>query len=194
MFFFVIFVKKNIMIKIGSAKISNEINELTISQFEKLSRTMADNELDQFEKWAKIFIDLGANEDFVYDLDFEDFKKIVGDFMSTKIEASKEFTKTIEIDGYTYQSFEDEFKLKIRDLKLIEKSISQHPENHVSRTMAILFKRTDLTNIEHESEAHIKLKTKLFQNQKSEIAIPFLAYIGEKLSETAKQIIVEEPI
>jgi hypothetical protein len=82
------------MVKIGTTKINNEVTELTIEQFEKLSATMNNLELDQFEKWAKIFIDLGANEDEVYDLDFEKFTEIVKDFCDTKKKPTKKFLKS----------------------------------------------------------------------------------------------------
>jgi MoaA/NifB/PqqE/SkfB family radical SAM enzyme len=179
------------MVKIGSKKINNEVTELTIEQFEKLSATMNNSELDQFEKWAKIFIDLGADENEVYDLDFEKFTEIIKDFCDTKKKPSKKFLKSIELDGYTYQAYEDEFKLNVRDLKMIEKAVSTSPENYISRVMAIIFKRTDLTKAEHYADAHLTLKSKLFKQQKADIAIAFISYIGQKLGKTAKEIQVE---
>ena len=179
------------MVKIGTKKINNEVTELTIEQFEKLSATMNNAELDQFEKWAKIFIDLGADEDEVYDLDFEKFTEIVKNFSNTKKKPSKKFLKSIEVDGYTYQSYEDEFKLNVRDLKMIEKAVSTSPENYVSKVMAIIFKRTDLTKAEHYGDSHLALKSKMFKEQKADIAIAFIAYIGEKLGNTAKEMQVE---
>jgi hypothetical protein len=179
------------MVKIGTTKINNEVTELTIEQFEKLSATMNNLELDQFEKWAKIFIDLGASEDEVYDLDFEKFTEIVKEFCDTKKKPTKKFLKSIEFDGYTYQAYEDEFKLNVRDLKMIEKAVSTSPENYISRVMAIIFKRTDLTKAEHYGDSHIALKSKMFKEQKANIAIPFIAYIGQKLGKTAKDIQVE---
>jgi len=179
------------MIKIGTTKINNEITEFSIEQFEKLSATMANKELDQFEKWAKIFVDLGADEDEVYDLDFDKFTEIVKKFSDTKKKPDTKFLKSIEVDGYTYQSYEDEFKLNVRDLKMIEKAVSTSPENYVSKVLAIIFKRTDLTKAEHYGDSHIALKSKMFKEQKANIAIPFMAYIGAKLGNTAKDMQVE---
>jgi hypothetical protein len=179
------------MIKIGTTKINNEITEFSIEQFEKLSATMANKELDQFEKWAKIFVDLGADEDEVYDLEFEKFTEIVKDFCDTKKKPTKKFLKSIDFDGYTYQSHEDEFKLNVRDLKMIEKAVSTSPENYICKVMAIIFKRTDLTKAEHYGDSHLALKSKMFKEQKANIAIPFMAYIGAKLGNTAKDMQVE---
>jgi len=177
------------MVKIGSTEVPNEITELTIDQFEKVSNLMNDNELEPFEKWAGVFISLGANEDEVYDTEFNEFKEYISKFMNSTMQPNKEFVKSIEIDGYTYQAFEDEFKLNVRDLKLIEKCISTSPKNYISKLIAIVFKRTDLTKTEHYADAHIAQKSLLFKTQPAELAIPYVVYIGEKLGKTAKKIV-----
>lgn len=177
------------MIKIGSKEVPNEITELTVEQFEKISNLTNNKELDPFEKWSQIFISLGADQDELEDTDFNTFKDYIAKFVEVSIEPNKEFVKIIEVDGYVYQSFDEEFKLNVKDLKLIEKCISHSPENYISKVLAILFKRTDLTKVEHYDESHITFKSKLFKSQPAEMAIPFIVYIGEKLGSTAKQAI-----
>jgi len=179
------------MIKIGSKEVPNEITELTVEQFEKISNLTNNQELEPFEKWSQIFVSLGADIDELEDTEFNKFKEYIAEFVSVSIEPNKEFVKSIEVDGYTYQSFDEEFKLNVKDLKLIEKCISHSPDNYISKVLAILFKRTDLTKAEHYDESHITFKSKLFKTQPAEMAIPFIVYIGDKLSATAKQVIDE---
>jgi hypothetical protein len=58
---------------------------------------------------------------------------------------------------------------------------SKH-KGYISELLAVLFKRTDLTKVEHYSDAHIKLKAKLIREMKAELAVPYLVEIGQKLS------------
>lgn len=176
------------MIKIGSKEIKNLGSEMDIQTFEKVSSYINDNEAETFEKWINIFVFLGADENEINEMDFNDFRECVKEFNSVREKIKPEYTKTLEIDGYTYQSYDEEFKLSVRDLKYIEKSIKKDPANYLARMMAIIFKRTDLTNTEHYADAHIDFKTKLFKKQNADLVIPFVAYVGNKLNETAEKI------
>jgi hypothetical protein len=49
-----------------------------------------------------------------------------------------------------------------------------------------MFKRTDLSQVEHYTEAHLKHKAKLFKQLKAEIAVPYLVFVTEKISSHAK--------
>ena len=75
-----------------------------------------------------------------------------------------EIQRTIEIDGYTYESYKDEFKVSVKDLKSIEKLISKNPNSYIAEMVAVLYKRVDLTDKEHYEPAHIKHKTTLFSD------------------------------
>lgn len=176
------------MVTIGSKEIPNVINEMTIAQFEKVSSFSNNQELDAFEKWVNIFVFLGADEDEVNEMDFTDFKNKVKEFNTVDYKAKTEFTKQIELENYTYQSFEDEFKLSVRDLKHIEKLIKKEPNSYISKMMAVIFKRTDLSKTEHYADAHINYKSKLFKTINAEICLPFVSYVAQKMTETATQI------
>ena len=93
-----------------------------------------------------------------------------------------ELVSSLEIDGYTYVAFEEKFKLSVKDTKHIEKIMNSKHKGYISELLAVLFKRTDLTKVEHYSDAHIKLKAKLIRELKAEIAVPYLVEIGQKLS------------
>jgi hypothetical protein len=176
------------MIKVGSKEIKNLASEMDIQTFEKVSSFINDNEAETFEKWINIFVYLGVDENELNDMEFNDFRECVREFNKPAPKVDPSYTKTLEIDGYTYQSYEDEFKLSVRDLKYIEKAIRKDSGNYLAKMMAIIFKRTDLTPTEHYADAHIDFKTKLFKKQNAELVIPFVAYVGNKLNETVQKV------
>lgn len=176
------------MIKLGKQEIPNVINELTIEQFEKVSEFTNNQELDAFEKWVSVFTYLGADENEVNEMDFSEFKDKVKEFNTVTYKAPTKFKKTVELEGYKYVSYDKKFKLSVRDIKHIEKIIKKDPTRYVSKMLAVIFKRTDLDIQEHYSDAHIKHKANLFKSLNAEIALPFMAYVAEKLKDTAKQM------
>jgi hypothetical protein len=175
------------MIKIGSTKIKNLITELSIEEFEKVSSFINNNELETFERWVSVFVYLGADENEINEMEFSEFKDLVQKFNTSKKKADLKYTKEIELEGYTYRSFEDEFKVSVRDLRYIEKMIKKDNANYMAMMMAILFKRTDLSASEHYADAHVKYKAKLFKKQPAHLVVPFATYIGNKLGETAER-------
>lgn len=170
------------MVKIKEFDVKNEINEFTIEEFENVSHILNDEEVEKFERWANLFIYLGVPESEVYDLEFSEFVEYIKIFSDTKVKPSSEFCKVIELDGYTYTSHEEELKISVREMKMIEKQVSAHPNKYISHLMAVLFKRNDLTKTEHYTDAHIKQKSKLFSQLPAELAIPYATFIGLKLS------------
>ena len=108
------------MVEILGKQIPNQLDELTIQQFEDITEIHNDSSLDIIEKHIKVFELLGVSEDEMVeaDIDFETFKKYVQEF-NQKTDA--DIIKEIEIDGYTYKSHEEEFKLSVKDMKIIIK-------------------------------------------------------------------------
>lgn len=169
------------MIEVLGRQIANKMNEITIEEFEKISNIHNNKELDNIEKQIKVFEVVGVEED-----EWDDFKYFVEktkEFNTDNYEA-KDPIGEIEIDGYLYKA---ELKLSVKDTKLIEKMITKENKHSVSDIMALMFKRTDLSNIEHYDSAHLKHKSKLFKTQPAEIAIPYLNYVTNTISEHAKK-------
>jgi hypothetical protein len=169
------------MVKIRGYEITNDITELTIDQFEKVSKILNDEELDKFEKWADVFIFLGVPVSEVNDMEFDEFINYVKEFNATQGNNDLEMVQEFELEGYTYRAFEDEFKLKVRDLKMIEKAMGKDNSNYFARLMSILFKRTDLTNAEHYENAHLKHKEKLFKDLSATLVVPYVVAVSRKL-------------
>jgi len=180
------------MIKVGSKEVPNVINELTIEQFQKVSE-ITNQELDAFEKWVNIFTYLGANEDEVNEMEFEEFKNKVKEFNNITYKASKKLLKEFELDGYTYRSHEKKLTISVREMKHIEKIIKANPHNYISKVIAVLFKRTDLDNQEHFSDAHIKHKENLFKKLNAEFTLPYIAFIGDKMKDKAIELQKDAP-
>jgi hypothetical protein len=172
------------MIKIFEREIPNKMDELTIEQFEKVTEITNNKELDNIERYIKIFEYFGVKESEWDDNDVElsDFIEIVKEFNSNNYE-KKEPIESIELDGYTYEA---KMKLSVKDTKMIEKLINRKSHNWISDLLALMFKRTDLSQVEHYTEAHLKHKAKLFKQLKAEIAVPYLVFVTEKISSHAK--------
>ena len=148
------------------------MDELTIEQFEKISQILNNQEFDNIEKYVEMFKYLGIDEKLWDDYPFSEF-----------IELVQEPVTSIELEGYTYTA---EMRLSVKETKLIEKIVNGKPNNYISDILAIMFKRTDLGNTEHFTDAHLKLKSKLFRDQKAELCIPYIVFVTEKIAEYAK--------
>lgn len=169
------------MIEVFGRNIANKMNEINIEEFEKISAIHNNKELDNIEKQIKIFEIVGVEED-EWD-DFSYFVEKTKEFNTDNYDA-KPPVEEIEIDGYTYKA---EMRLSVKDTKLIEKMIVKENKHSVSEIMALMFKRTDLSNTEHYDSAHLKHKAKLFKTQPAEIAIPYLTYVTETISNHAQK-------
>ena len=172
------------MIKIFEREIPNRMDELTIEQFEKVTEITNNQELDNIDRYIKIFEYFGvkASEWDDNDVDLSEFIDKVKEFNSSKYE-KKDAVESIELEGYTYEA---KMKISVKDTKMIEKIISRKSNNWISDLLALMFKRSDLTPIEHYTEAHLKHKSKLFKQLKAEIAIPYLVFVTEKIASHAQ--------
>jgi hypothetical protein len=168
------------MVNILGFEVPNQLNELTVQQFETITTIHADPELDAIDKPLQVLVFLGVPTIKWDDVEIEEFKELVRAF--NDVTGKPELVNTLEIDGYTYTAFEDQFKLSVKDTKHIERTMHSKHKGYISELLAVLFKRTDLTKVEHYSDAHIKLKAKLIRELKAELAVPYLVEIGQKLS------------
>ena len=172
------------MIKIFEREIPNKMDELTIEQFEKVTEITNNKELDNIDRYIKIFEYFGVKESEWDDNDVElsEFIEKVKEFNSSNYE-KKDAVESFELEGYTY---EGQLKLSVKDTKIIEKIINRKSHNWISDLLALMFKRTDLTATEHYTEAHLKYKSKLFKQLKAEIAVPYLVFVTEKIASHAQ--------
>ena len=169
------------MIKLFGKEIPSKMDELTLEQFQKISAIHNNEEYDTLEKHCKVFEYLGITEDDM-DVDFDVFLanvKAFNDNNYTKADPVEE----IELEGYTYRA---EMKLSVKDSRIVEKIVKKDNKYYISDIMALMFKRTDLSNTEHYDPAHLKHKAKLFSKLKADIAIPYLTFVTYKITNHAE--------
>jgi len=169
------------MIELFGKEIPSKMDELTLEQFQKISAIHNNDEYDTLEKHCKVFEYLGITEDDM-DVDFDLFLANVKEFNNNNYD-KKDPVEEIEIDGYTYKA---EMKLSVKDSRIVEKIVKKDNKEYISDIMALMFKRTDLSNTEHYDPAHLKHKAKLFSKLKADISIPYLTFVTYKITNHAE--------
>jgi len=169
------------MIQLFGKEIPYKMDELTLEQFQKISAIHNNEEYDTLEKHCKVFEYLGITEDEM-DVDFELFLENVKLFNKDNY-THKDTVEEIELEGYTYKA---EMKLSVKDSRIVEKIVKKDNKEYISDIMALMFKRTDLTNTEHYDPAHLKHKSKLFSKLKADISIPYLTFVTNKITTHAQ--------
>ena len=169
------------MIELFGKEIPSKMEELTLEQFEKISAIHNSEEYDILEKHCKVFEYLGITEDEM-DVDFDVFLANVKEFNLNSY-TKKDPIEEIELEGYIYKA---EMKLSVKDSRIVEKIVKKDNKYYVSDIMALMFKRTDLSNNEHYDPAHLKHKAKLFSKLKADISIPYLTFVTEKITNHAQ--------
>ena len=174
------------MIELFGKEIPSKMDELTLEQFQKISAIHNNDEYDTLEKHCKVFEYLGITEDEM-DVDFDLFLENVRLFNKDNY-TKKDTVEEIEIEGYTYRA---EMKLSVKDSRIVEKIVKKDNKEYISDIMALMFKRTDLSNTEHYDPAHLKHKAKLFSKLKADISIPYLTFVTYKITNHAESQIAE---
>ena len=169
------------MINLFGKEIPSKMDELTLEQFQKISAIHNNEEYDTLEKHCKVFEYLGITEDEM-DVDFDLFLANVKEFNNNNYD-KKDPVEEIEIDGYIYRA---EMKLSVKDSRIVEKIVKKDNKEYISDIMALMFKRTDLSNTEHYDPAHLKHKAKLFSKLKADISIPYLTFVTYKITSHAE--------
>lgn len=172
------------MIKIFEREIPNKMDELTIEQFEKVTEISNNQELDNIERYIKIFEYFGVKESEwdEHDVELSDFIDKVKEFNANNFDV-KDAVESFELEGYTYEA---KMKLSVKDTKMIEKIVARKSHSWICDLMALMFKRTDLSSTEHYTEAHLKYKSKLFKQLKAEISVPYIVFVTEKIAAHAQ--------
>lgn len=171
----------NVKFEGNEYSIKNSVEELTITEFETICEILNDTNKTKIIKWADIFVYLGIPTDVVDEFDSFAFIQLISEFNLLGVDAAP-FVKEIIIDGYTYQSFDEEFKLTVKEMGLIESFVEKNSNRYLGEVMAIIFKRTDLSKTEHFDKAHIKHKAKLFrENVTADKCIPFIGFLSKRL-------------
>lgn len=168
-------------------EIPNHLNELSVQQFDELNKIENNQELDTIEKWIEKFIYLGVPDKAFDKMELEEFTNYIKEFNKSEVPSSEKVTELV-IDKYTYQANET---IGVKDLGLIEKIYRGQDENFCAQTLAILFKRTDLTRTEHYAPAHLKFKVNVMKKQNAEVAFPYIMEILQKIAVISEKKVEE---
>lgn len=172
------------MITILNREIPNQVDELTIEQFEAITDINNNPELDPIDKHLQVFAYLGIPESDFWDYDVSEFIDIVKIF-NTMDQKDYPVVEELELEGYLYKA---QMRLTVRDTKMIEKIALHKEKGYISQMLAVMFKREDLTPTEHYADAHIKQKAKLIRKINASIALPYLMFIAEKIAKQVKNV------
>jgi hypothetical protein len=171
------------MIEIEGYNVPNLPHEITVAQFDKINFITSNQELDEIEKWMEKFKYLGVDESAFDDMELETFYGYIAKWNDQPPHPSTKVLE-IEIDGYKYEAKES---IGVKDLGMIEKIWKSGGDTFASDTLAILFKRTDLSKVEHYASSHLKHKSALFKKQTSDIVIPYIIDILSILTKTVQK-------
>jgi hypothetical protein len=167
------------MIKIRDYEIKSSLTEWTIGEYENIINILSDDKLDFIDKYIKVLELLGLPDEVLDKLGDDEFFEIVQNILDNNIDNN--FKKEFELHGYTYRAYEgDEYKLSVRDMAKIE-NIIKSDDVKLSRILAVIFKREDLTNTEHYDKAHLDYKAKIFKELNADIVIPYILLIEKKM-------------
>lgn len=170
------------MIKINDYEIRNKIDELLICEYEYISKIYNSQEIDNIDKWVKIFIYLGVPADVIDDLDLQEFIQLIGKFQLNIEMEQKEIVKEIVINDVVYSAYDEIFKLSVKDMALIENYIKERPENYIGEAMSVIYKNRNFDRTIHYDKAHIKNKAEIFRkNVTADKVIPIINIISKKL-------------
>lgn len=165
--------------KIRNYNFRVKINELTIGEFEDCYSIINDVELLPIEKYIDVISYLikadGGDISIIDDLTDDDLFKIIKGFNHNK--SKKSFKKELFIDGNKYTSYEDNFKMKARDLAAIER-VLQNEKNFYSNIIAILFKNGDEN---HYDKEEIKKRADKIRNLNASDYFEYVIIISEKI-------------
>lgn len=178
------------MIEIKGYQIKNTLVEMTIAEYEKITSILNNEELLNIERYMECLVQLGLPESALDEMSDEEFFEAISSFNLKDGEKKLSLVKSIIIDGSYYDAYTgDQFVLKVKDLSLIEKAVTNTPDAFLAQAMAIIFRKRGKLPIHHYDPANLKEATELFANQSAALAFPYLIYITEKLKNKLQSVI-----
>lgn len=173
------------MYSIKGFELKNSLNDMTVKEFEKLSETLRNPNLEQIEKYIKVLEDLGMPDAIINELTDVELFEVIGAFNANEYDNT--LIPSVEIKGYNYVAYTgDKFVLRAKDMSLIEKAIKNVP-NYMSTILAVVFKREDLGPAEHYVPAHVVHKASLFADLNAGKMYAYLMHITDSLNSQIKK-------
>jgi len=138
---------------------------------EDLKRVL--EQLTMLDNWFNILEYCGL-PDFVLDeIDHIDYFKCIQS-LNLIPDNTDNMVKTLEINGHIFTAYDDdEYKIKMKELKEIQKQCHFHPTFTYRYTLAVIFKNDYITNIDE--------KAAMMSQVNAELVFPYLKYTSDKL-------------
>lgn len=166
------------MIDIQGFSMKNKLSEFTLKEFSEITVIMNNTELLHIERYLNIMETLGVSDEILNKLTDDELLNIIKNFGIDE-ELEKIMNSTLEIDGIEYVAYTDEFKMRAKDLALIEKYAAQGDEDYVIKAIATIFKSSVTNN--HYDQAHLEFKFKAFENVELKLVYGYIPHIIEKI-------------
>jgi hypothetical protein len=171
----------NLLFDSKTFEIRNNVTEFTIGEFETLSAIMNDDEKNYIEKWSDIFQFLGVPEDVVDNFDTFDFIDLIKQFNFLGDEEFK-MKQTIVLNDIEYHAFDEEFKLTVKEMRLIEDFINKNSKRYLGDILAVIYKRSDTDKTINFDKSHLHFKAELIRKEiMADVAMPLMSYLSKKL-------------
>lgn len=162
-------------------QIKNKIDEMFINEYENICSFINNDKLTHMDKWSKVLVYLGVPEDVVDDFDAIAFKKIIEQFNLIKIKQSKIF-KDLKLDRMNLVSYEDKFKLSVKELGLIEKACKDNKDFWIAEVMAIIYKNPEVDSKMKYDSAHLKYKAECIRKEiTADKCVPILDFLSKRI-------------
>jgi hypothetical protein len=149
-----------------------QVEDMNVAQFSKSTAIFNEENKTNIEKYLDVMEALGASEEVIDNLTNDELFEIIKDFSRETTVFDKDYVlpRTIEINEKIYESYPEgaEFKIKARDLALIEKAVAKK-EDFYQTLLAILFK-------DSQNKQSVGDKKKLFSTLPAK---PYLGYLTE---------------
>ena len=166
------------MVTIKGHNFITQVDDMTVEQFSKATAIFNDETKLNVEKYLDVIEALGAPSEIVDELTNDELFQIIKSFSAEPAVFDNHYSlpRTIEINGWGYEAFTEgeEFKIKARDLALIEKAVN-NKEDFYQTLLSILFKDPNLVN-ETYKKSHLDYKKSLFSKLPAK---PYLGYLTE---------------
>lgn len=162
-------------------QVKSSINEFSIGEFEHITSIINDPDRDHLDKWSEIFVYCGLDREVLDDMDTFDFIKLIKEFNIFDV-VGGEIIKTLELDGIFYYSYVTDFKISVKEMRMIEDFIKKDGNKYIANVMAVIYKREDTDKNINFDPAHIKHKASLIRTQiTADKCVPIINYISQKL-------------
>jgi hypothetical protein len=169
--------------------IKTSVNEMTVEQFEKTTVILNNEKITTIERYFNLLSYLGIPDGVLDEITDDEFFNIIKQFNKDQL-GNKELIPSFEHNGVKYVAYEgEEFKLKAKDLILIEKNINSS-SSYFASTIAILFKPegTDL-NLVYAPRA-IEQRTKIVNTLNAADFYPYIVHITGKIISKTEQAVL----